>query len=254
MVAVDDAFRIKGVISGRRILEVLLGRRGEALRAKKGIKGLLREPVNLFLDEARHVFPDYMTPQAILQYMAENVVGYLLVVNKDGVFKGVIDESSILHRLKGKVLGVRVKEVMSRDVYTVPQEATLLEASALMVDHRIRRLPVTVSGAITGILTVTDVLNHVLTQEKHVELLLHDVDVADILKAEVRDVMRPSVVSVGPQSDVSEAISKVIENDVSGLPVMAPDGKLLGIVSRLDLVARLIKVKGASPVLDMMVG
>ncbi|RLI32920.1 hypothetical protein DRO51_00610 [Candidatus Bathyarchaeota archaeon] len=48
VVVIDEKSRIKGVISGRRILEVLLGRRGEALRVKKGIKGILKEPVSLF--------------------------------------------------------------------------------------------------------------------------------------------------------------------------------------------------------------
>ena len=72
VVVIDEKSRIKGVISGRRILEVLLGRRGEALRVKKGIKGILKEPVSLFLDEARNIFPENSTPKTILQYMAEN--------------------------------------------------------------------------------------------------------------------------------------------------------------------------------------
>ena len=55
MVVTDYDMKVKGVLTGRRVLEVLLGRRGTSLREREGIKGILREPVGLFIDEARQI-------------------------------------------------------------------------------------------------------------------------------------------------------------------------------------------------------
>lgn len=252
IVVVDSNARVEGIISGRRVLEVLLGRRGEALKIRKGIRGVLREPVNLFLDEAHHIFLEHTPPQTILNYMAENSIGSIVVVDEGGVFKGIVDELSLLSRLKGKVFNVKVEEVMSRTLHVTSPEASLLEAAFSMVDFYIRRLPVVVGEALVGILTVTDVLNHILMDEKYTELLLYDIDIVDVLKHKVQEVMSSTVISIDPQSDVGEAIDRIVENNVSGLPVVSSDGKLVGIVSRVDLTARLIKVKGVPIIFDMM--
>jgi len=248
----DESFRVRGVISGRRVLEVLVGGRGESLKTRKGIKGILNEPVGLFLDEARSVFPDSIALQTILQYMAENAIGYVFVIDSGGIFKGVVNEASILKRLQGKIFNVKAEDIMSRTPHTISPEASLFEASSLLVDTRVRRLPVVVDEKVTGLLTVTDILNHVLVDEKHIELLLYDLDVADVLKDKVREVMSTNIVSTEPWSDVSETIDSVVKNDVSGLLVVSHEGKLLGVVSRIDLIARLTRIKDVSSILDLM--
>ncbi len=249
VVVLDENFRVKGVINGRRILEVLLGRRGEALKTKKGLRGVLREPVSLFIDEARNIFPESVTLQTVLQYMAENNLGYVIVVDENYVFKGVIDEASILSKLLNKIFSIKVKEVMKHPALTIHPEATLLEASNLMIDSRVRRLLVTENDVLVGILTVTDILNYVLVREKHLELIFHDIE--DVFKSKVKDVMNSNIISVHSESDVGEAVNKIIKNDISCLPVSSRN-KLLGVVCRIDLVSKIVKIKGVSTVLEMM--
>lgn len=252
-VVTDDALRVKGAISGRRVLEALLGRRGESIRAKKGLRSLLREPINLFLNEAHQLFPEGAHPQAVLQYMAENSLGYIIVVDQSGAFKGVVEELSILGKLKGKLFGLKVQDVMRKEVYTTSPDVTLFEASNMMVDCRVRRLPVVVNNAIIGVLTISDILNYVLKQEKDLSLMSEDIDVYDVLSEKVRSVMSSQAITVDLTSDVGEAIDKILESNVSGLPVVSKDGKLIGMLSRVDLVEKLVKLKGATALLDIMV-
>ncbi|RLE49217.1 MAG: hypothetical protein DRJ31_05750 [Candidatus Methanomethylicota archaeon] len=254
VVVTDDAYKVRGIISGRRALEVLLGRRGGSIRAKKGLKSLLKEPVSLFLDEAHQLFPENTTPQTILQYMAENALGYIIVVDQAGAFKGVVEEVAILSRLKGKVFNIKVEDVMSRNICAVSPNITVLDASNIMLDCRVRRLPViSPQGIIEGILTITDVLNHILKQEAYVKETLQDIDVTSALSDKVEDVMCSNVITVKQSCDVGEAIDKVLDNNVSGLPVVSEDGRVLGVVSRIDIVEKLVKAKGASAILEIMV-
>ena len=53
-----------------------------------------------------------------------------------------------------------------------------------------------------------------------------------------QDVMVRDVLTVGPDSDVVEAIKILSDHDVSALPVVGADGKLVGILSEADLLPR----------------
>lgn len=54
----------------------------------------------------------------------------------------------------------------------------------------------------------------------------------------VRDVMSPRVISVTPGAEVRDAIRLMLENDISGLPVIDAGGMLVGIVTEGDFLRR----------------
>jgi len=60
---------------------------------------------------------------------------------------------------------------------------------------------------------------------------------------QVRDIMTPieMVSSLKPADDVSEALSKMVSEDIDNMPV-TEEGRLLGIVSRRDIM-NLFKIK-----------
>jgi predicted transcriptional regulator len=60
--------------------------------------------------------------------------------------------------------------------------------------------------------------------------------------ATVRDVMKTDVVAVVPEMTVRELINLLLEEQITGAPVLAPTGKVLGVVSSTD-VMRLAKRK-----------
>ena len=52
------------------------------------------------------------------------------------------------------------------------------------------------------------------------------------------DVMTRNVLTVGPESSVAQAIRLMLDNKVSGLPVLAADRKIVGILTEGDLLRR----------------
>jgi CBS domain-containing protein len=53
-----------------------------------------------------------------------------------------------------------------------------------------------------------------------------------------QDVMVRDVVTVGPDTDVKDAVALLVEHDISALPVVDADGDLIGILSEADLLER----------------
>jgi len=53
---------------------------------------------------------------------------------------------------------------------------------------------------------------------------------------QVNDIMTDRFVAVGPDATIDQAISLLLEHRVSGLPVVDADGKLLGLISELDII------------------
>ena len=246
---VDSGLKVKGVITGRRLLEVLLGRRGIALREKLGIRGVLRKSVGLFCDEAHNVFNERAPVQAVSQFMVENNIGSVFIVDETLTFKGVIDETAFLNRMKKKKYDIEVCDVMQTSVYTVLPQVNLFSAAQVMLDNRVRRLPVVINDEVVGIVTITDILKHILIEEKHIPAVLEDSEL--ILDENVEEIMIRDVAKVNPETDIGTAANQMLKEDVSSL-VVVRDEKLEGIVSRIDLISGLARISGIGALIELV--
>jgi signal-transduction protein with cAMP-binding, CBS, and nucleotidyltransferase domain len=85
--------------------------------------------------------------------------GSLLIVDGE-ITVGIITERDLVTRVITENLPHKtpISEVMSSPLITINAKVTLKKAAKIMVEHRIRRLPVTESGIVTGILIASDVL------------------------------------------------------------------------------------------------
>jgi CBS domain-containing protein len=61
-----------------------------------------------------------------------------------------------------------------------------------------------------------------------------------MLKA--KDIMKTELLSVSPETQVTEAARILIEKRINGLPVVDSDGRLVGIICQSDLVAQQMKM------------
>ena len=135
--------------------------------------------------------------------------------------------------------------IMSRDVVAVAPCDSLGEALRLLRRHRVKALPVTDESArVLGIVTQTDLLDKAswdrsgprLGVVRRFRLTLkrgrapHG-SVADIMSA---------VEPVRPQTPVADLVLRMSDAGLHHLPVVGPDGRLMGIVSQTDLVAALM--------------
>ena len=111
-------------------------------------------------------------------------------------------------------------------VHSIGLNATILEATRKMNDHRIGSLLVMEGERIVGILSERDILTRVVVEEKPPRAL------------KVREAMTTDVVVVGPDTSLEEASAVMRTRRVRHLPVCDADGRLLGLISIGDLNAR----------------
>lgn len=149
---------------------------------------------------------------------------------------------------------MKVDDVMTRTVFTVGPTATIEQAAKLMVERRVSGLPVVdEAGALVGIVSEGDLILRQRPAERLTWWRMFFTD-GETLAREYRkrigtvvaDVMTQAVISVGPEVDVSVAAHLLHTRNIRRLPVVA-DGKLVGIVSRGDLVRLLAAPRPAAP-------
>ncbi len=66
-----------------------------------------------------------------------------------------------------------------------------------------------------------------------------------VVAATVRDIMHSEVLSVVPEMTVRELIHLLLEERISGAPVLGPNGKVLGVVSSTDVLR--LAASGTAP-------
>jgi len=107
-----------------------------------------------------------MTVGQVAHRMAELHVGAILVM-QDGELRGLFSERDFLVRV---VVGGRdpnttsVSEVMTSNVFTIDETASMEEAMETMRIHNCRHLPVTREGGVVGFLSMRDLMNFALEQ------------------------------------------------------------------------------------------
>jgi len=75
-----------------------------------------------------------------------------------------LETDRLFDNLLGKVKGIQVGDIMTTEVVTIGPETHILSISDLVINKHIRRLPVSEDGRIIGMVYMSDVFYHILTQ------------------------------------------------------------------------------------------
>ena len=108
--------------------------------------------------------PDHMVFEAI-QLMSGKNIGALPVV-RDTVLVGIVSERDYTRKviLKGRSSrDTPVGDIMTEDLVTADPSMKVLFALQLMTERSIRHLPVMVDGELTGIVSIGDLVRHVIS-------------------------------------------------------------------------------------------
>ncbi len=115
---------------------------------------------------------EFETVAQVARRMADLHVGAILVLNGEKL-RGIFSERDLMKRVVLEHLDPEttpVRNVMSTDVVTVDELASLEEAMELMQSHNCRHLPVTRVSRVVGFLSMRDLMNFELarkTEELH---------------------------------------------------------------------------------------
>ncbi|MFQ5744041.1 MAG: site-2 protease family protein [Acidobacteriota bacterium] len=125
--------------------------------------------------------------------------------------------------LREGLSGIAVAELMTHDPVTVPAHLSLEElVNAYFFRHRFASFPVERHGQLVGMININQI---------------KDVPREEWSRTSVQACMSPlqSVAALCPDDDAFEVLMRMVEDGVGCLPVVA-DGKLVGIVSRADIL------------------
>jgi acetoin utilization protein AcuB len=141
------------------------------------------EPVRSWMTEK----PITITPETTLPEAQRIMYAYkirrLPVVNSDQLV-GIVTLGDIreakpsdattlsIYELNYLMDRLTAKDFMTPNPITIPPDATIAEAAALMVDHKIGGLPVVDQGKLVGIITETDFCLLLMSQPEVVEPVL----------------------------------------------------------------------------------
>ncbi len=96
---------------------------------------------------------------AVARKMRDHGVGSVVIVDPEGVPAAMVTDRDLSIRVlaDARPLSEAVRDHVSRPLVTGEPEMDLEEAAALMVQHRIRRLPVVDGDELVGIVTLDDI-------------------------------------------------------------------------------------------------
>lgn len=115
---------------------------------------------------------EFETVAQVARRMATLQVGAILVLNGEKL-RGIFSERDLMKRVVLEHLDPEttpVRDVMTTDVVSVDELASLDEAMELMQSHSCRHLPVTRGSCVVGFLSMRDLMNFELarkTEELH---------------------------------------------------------------------------------------
>jgi len=129
------------------------------------------------------------------------------------------------------VSNLHVRDLMTSDVVTVGPDESIDALKDLMVNERIRHVPVVDgAGALLGLVSERDLLLRALFEEEN----------------KVTDIMAWNVATIDPDQDVSKAARIMFDNKCGCLPVIE-EGVLAGILTEADFVKAAAHVRASLP-------
>ncbi|GAB6176530.1 CBS domain-containing protein [Desulfobaculum senezii] len=137
---------------------------------------------------------------------------------------------------------LKVKDLMTQDVFTLREMDTIKTARSMMSLARIRHIPIVSDDMeFKGLLTHRDILSATLSQFAEVDRKTQDEIDAGI---PIREIMRTDVTAVIPETPLQDAAEVLLHHKYGCLPVVDED-KLVGIITEADFLQMTIRLMEA---------
>lgn len=121
---------------------------------------------------------------------------------------------------------------MTKDVVVVSPDTTVPEAHRIMTEKSIRRLPVVDGKKLVGIVTRGDVRG--AEPSDATTLSIWELNYL-LAKLKLSEIMTRNPITITPDATVMEAAQLMLDNKISGLPVVDAEGIVVGIVTESDI-------------------
>lgn len=140
------------------------------------------------------------------------------------------------------------QNIMTHDVVTVKENATVRELAALLLERNISGAPVVdETGAVIGVVTESDLIFqnkkvHLPTAFAILDAFVFlerpekmETELKKIAGSKVGDICSRKLISVGPDTELEELATLMAEKKIHTLPVMS-EGRLVGVIGKSDII------------------
>ena len=184
--------------------------------------------------------------QKAIELLIKNHVGSIPIVDEDGI-AGILTKTDLMKVYTDKLRGKwKVSDLMTSDVITVNENHSIAHVISTMEDNKIGKIVVIRDNEPVGIITPENIsFAHVEDPETGVSVekiyfirnsegkAKRNVRVVSMMTA--GDIMRNHLVKISGDEDAATAADMMVENNISGLPVVDGD-TLVGVITKTDLI------------------
>ncbi len=155
----------------------------------------------------------------------------------------------IYTRPKGGKVGIKAKDIMTRNVITVRGELKVNDLIDLFIDNGISSVPVVdKKGKLIGIVTKTDIIGHFMDLDLDLTVKmglkdlmdstpdLENLSITSDVQLDVGQIMTPDPITARESWSVEKLAEAMLDNRVHRL-VVTRGKKLTGIVSTIDIIS-----------------
>lgn len=147
---------------------------------------------------------------------------------------------------------MKVRDIMTHKVISCEADTKVNEIAKKLVKHDITGMPVVEGEKVFGIVTEADIIMqkakiHIPSYIQLLDSFLYledpkeiEEELKKILGIRASEIMTENVVTIDPDASVSDLATLIEEEHINPVPVVK-DGKLVGIVSRADIVKLLAR-------------
>jgi len=152
----------------------------------------------------------------VLKILKEKHISGVPVL-KDNKVAGIVTRTNLLKNPEEEQLAL----LMIRDPITIAPDADITVAARLLLDNRIRRLPVMDNGYLVGLVTVADIVGAI----------------ADLNITEpIGPYLNNGVVSVWHETPLPVVARNMELNNAKAVPVLDSEQELVGLISDRDII------------------
>jgi predicted transcriptional regulator len=140
------------------------------------------------------------------------------------------------------------QNIMTSEVITVKENATVRELAALLLTNNISGAPVVDdAGKVIGVVTESDLIFqnkkvHLPTAFAILDAFVFlerpekmELELKKIAGSKVGDICSRKLISVGPETELEELATLMAEKKIHTLPVMS-EGRLVGVIGKSDII------------------
>lgn len=135
-----------------------------------------------------------------------------------------------------------VSDIMTTEVITAGMDDTLGGIRKVLELHNCHHIPIVEDNELVGIVSDRDVLKGL---SPTADLPIADNRALKTLKKKAHQIMTRHVITIGAQDSVEKAAAIFLEMNFSCLPVLGQSGDLVGIITKTDLLERLVAASAA---------